>query len=92
MTDHSPDRYVSFSGIDCDGRAARLMQMLDAQIAATDSRWVAYFEMKLVQRQRMGNDDLHFIGSQVNTLRAFFEEIDDQAALGLLDDLEQTCC
>lgn len=92
MTDQAPDRYVSFTGIDCNGNAARLMAMLDAHMQNSQSRWVGYFQTKQEERRRMGNDDLHFIGSQLNTLRAFFEELDDEAALDLLWDLEQTCC
>lgn len=92
MTDHTPDRYVSFVGIDCDGRADALMDMLSAGMTASESRWVDYFDKKLAEKQRMGHDNLRFVGEQLNTLRAFFEEIDDAPALDLLWDLEQTCC
>lgn len=92
MTDQTPDRYVSFAGIDCDGNAMRLMAMLRAQMAASDSRWVAYFTRKLEEKRRMGNDDLYFIGAQMNMLAAFFEEESCAEARALLWELEQTCC
>ncbi|ANB36203.1 N(2)-fixation sustaining protein CowN [Rhodovulum sulfidophilum] len=92
MTDQTPDRYVSFCGIECDRKADRLMAMLAAHMAESQSRWVGYFEQKLAEKARMGNDNLHFVGSQVNSLSAFFEELGDSAAEDLLYDLEQTCC
>ncbi|TCM84687.1 N(2)-fixation sustaining protein CowN [Rhodovulum steppense] len=92
MTDQTPDRYVSFLGLDCTGKADRLMDMLAARIDRTDSRWTGYFERKLAEKTRMGADNLHFVGSQVNALLAFFEETGDTDALDLLWDLEQTCC
>ncbi|TCP40814.1 N(2)-fixation sustaining protein CowN [Rhodovulum marinum] len=92
MNDATLDRYVSFQGIDCDGNADRLMGMLARQMATTESRWVGYFEKKLAEKRRMGADNLHFIGSQVNTLSAFFAEEGDTEALDLLAYLEETCC
>jgi len=66
--------------------------MLAARMAGTESRWGVYFDRKPAEKMRMGADNLHFVGSQVNALQAFFEECDDRAALDLLFDLEQTCC
>ncbi|TCO72422.1 N(2)-fixation sustaining protein CowN [Rhodovulum euryhalinum] len=92
MTDQTPDRYVSFCGLDCTANADRLMEMLAARMAGNESRWVGYFEKKLAEKARMGTDNLFFAGAQVNALRAFFEEVGDEAALALLWDLEQNCC
>lgn len=92
MNDQTPDRYVTFCGIDCDRKADRLLGMLAEHMKQSDSRWVGYFEKKLGEKARMGNDNLHFVGSQVNSLYSFFEELDDEAALELLWDLEQNCC
>ncbi|MEX5729060.1 hypothetical protein Ga0609869_002413 [Rhodovulum iodosum] len=92
MNDATPDRYVSFVGIDCDGNADRLMDLLVARMAGCNSRWVGYFDQKLAEKARMGNDNLYFIGSQVNSLSAFFEEIGDDEGLALLAYLEKTCC
>lgn len=92
MTEMTPDRYVSFRGIDCDGAADRLMERLARHMATTESRWVGYFEKKLEEKRRMGADNLHFVGSQVNTLSAYFEEVGDAEAEDLLRTLEETCC
>lgn len=92
MNDATPDRYVSFVGIDCDGNADRLMGILVARMAGCGSRWVDYFDKKLDEKRRMGNDNLYFIGSQVNALSAFFEEIGDEEGLAQLAHLEETCC
>jgi hypothetical protein len=48
--------------------------------------------MKLEQRIALGQDDLFFVGSQLNDLRSFFEEVKDDAALALLDKVEEECC
>jgi len=92
MNDQSPDRYISFLGLDCDTNADRLMAMLLGCMEDSDSRWVGYFRQKLEEKRRMGNDNLHFIGSQVNALYSFFEEIEDEEAEALLWHLEQNCC
>lgn len=92
MTDQTPDRYVSSLGPDCAGKADRLIGMLSARMAGTESRWGMYFDRKGAEKRRMGADNLHFVGSQINTLRAVFEDCDDKAALDLLFDLERTCC
>ncbi|MBN2905895.1 MAG: N(2)-fixation sustaining protein CowN [Rhodobacteraceae bacterium] len=92
MTQAPLDRYVSFLGMDCDGNADRLMAHLAGRMRDTDTRWTAYFDKKLIEKERMGNDNLYFIGSQMNTLSAFFEEIDDAEAQALLWHLEQNCC
>ncbi|MGC9420607.1 MAG: N(2)-fixation sustaining protein CowN [Rhodovulum sp.] len=92
MNDVTLDRYVSFQGIDCDGNADRLMDILSRQMTDAESPWVEYFDRKLAEKQRMGADNLHFIGSQMNTLSAFFEELGDAEALKLLSHLEETCC
>ena len=88
------DRYVSFCGIDCNGNANRLIEMLQANLDANkgDSRWRRYFTDKRAQQQRMQQDNLYFVGAQVNTLYSYFQNCDDQAALALLWTLEQECC
>ncbi|WP_172327495.1 N(2)-fixation sustaining protein CowN [Mangrovicoccus sp. HB161399] len=91
-TQTASDRYVSFCGIDCDGNARRMMLHLDAAMAQGASQWRTYFERKLAEKARMGVDDLFFVGSQVNCLRAYLEEVADAPGLALLDDLEETCC
>jgi len=92
MKDTTPDRYLSFLGLDCNGKADRLMEMLSTHMQASESRWVGYFEQKLEEKRRMGTDNLYFVGSQVNALHAFLEERDDESGLDLLWQLEQNCC
>ncbi|SIO15534.1 hypothetical protein SAMN05444722_0636 [Rhodovulum sp. ES.010] len=92
MQDQAADRYVSFVGIGCDGKADRLMAMLAAGMQESDSRWVGYFTQKLAEKVRMEDDNLRFVGAQVNTLAAFFEEVGDDVAQALLRDFEETCC
>ncbi len=87
------DRYVSFSGLDCDGDAGRLIDRLNALIArGAGSRWEGYFSDKLIQNARLGHDHLYFVGAHVNSLRSYFEESDDEASLDLLEHLELNCC
>ena len=90
----TPDRYVSFRGLDCDGNARLLLDYLRSHLegAGTASPWAPYFSMKLEQRIALGQDDLFFVGSQLNDLRSFFEEVKDDAALALLDKVEEECC
>lgn len=88
------DRYQSFSGIPCDANADRLIAYLDQFTGASrgDDRWQAYFRDKREQQQRMGHDNLYFVGSQMNNLIAYFEECNDAAAMELLWQVEQECC
>lgn len=88
------DRYISFSGIDCDRRAQQLIALIHQHIAALGeaSQWSGYFVTKLAESQQRGQDELHFIGSQVNALRELFLLCCDQEAMALLDALEEECC
>jgi len=88
------DRYVSFSGIQCDVRADELIARLKEALYTLpeDHRWRGYFDQKFAQQTAQGADNLHFVGSQMNTLNAFFEEMDDAIALDMLWQLEQNCC
>ena len=88
------DRYVSFCGIDCDGNANRLLAMLENHLATGDgdTRWQTYFQQKREQQAAMNQDNLYFIGAQMNSLYSYLESCDDDAALALLWQLEQECC
>lgn len=92
MNDETPDRYVTFLGIDCDKHADTLIDKLAARMAANPSRWVSYFETKLAENAKMGFDHLRFVHAQVNALQTFFEEEEDADALALLWHLEHHCC
>ncbi|MFT5716638.1 MAG: hypothetical protein ACI9T7_000816 [Oleiphilaceae bacterium] len=88
------DRYKSFSGINCDLKADRLIAMLDQNISNIqgDKQWHTYFRQKRLQQQKLQQDNLNFIGNQTNTLYEYFTLCDDQPALALLYKIEQECC
>jgi N(2)-fixation sustaining protein CowN len=89
------DRYISFEGIECDEQARRVLDCIRDCIKApgwSAFAWSAYFERKLVEIARMGQDELFFVGSQVNYIRALFEHHEHRAGLDLLDQIEDECC
>lgn len=88
------DRYLSFSGIQCDINADKLITLLETNINAGkgDKQWHTYFTIKRQQQMKLQHDNLHFIGNQTNTLYEFFEQCQDQPALQLLYQIEQECC
>lgn len=93
--DNQPlERYSSFSGICCDLNADRLIALLDKNISSAkgDPRWHDYFAQKRAQQAKLGNDNLHFIGNQTNTLYEYFDACNDQEAKSLLYKIEQECC
>jgi hypothetical protein len=94
MNSTTPDRYLSFEGLECDRNATQIMSAVRHHLEhdATPQQWQNYFAMKFGEQQRMGTDDLFFVGSQMNTLYAFFEELADEAARELLYQVEQECC
>lgn len=94
MAEQVLDRYVSFCGIECDRWAEELMSMLEESLSQTsvDQRWRAYFEKKLVERIKLGQDELFFVGAQMNNLYTLFEQASNEEAKTLLWNLEQQCC
>lgn len=88
------DRYVSFDGIDCDGNAARLMDLLDKQLALpgrSNAFW-DYFNGKREGKGGPRMDALYLIHGNINQLREFFEYWQDEEAMALLQQLEEECC
>lgn len=89
------DRYISFAGIACDAQAQRVLryvrECLEAPEAAS-SVWQGYFVRKLDELARLGQDELFFVGSQVNYIRELFEHHQHRAGLALLDQIEEECC
>ncbi|WP_221801535.1 N(2)-fixation sustaining protein CowN [Oceanobacter mangrovi] len=88
------DRYVTFCGIDCDGNANLLIDMLNAHLQAGhgDPLWQEYFQQKREQQAKMNHDNLYFVGAQMNSLYSYLEQCEDEEALELLWRLEQECC
>lgn len=88
-----PDRYISFKGIDCDGNARRMMEMLD-RLQTDDVDELAL--IRLLKERRVATrgvqcDNLLLLASFVNPIRELFEHHRDDAALALLEQLEAEC-
>ncbi|GAA5214885.1 N(2)-fixation sustaining protein CowN [Corallincola platygyrae] len=90
----APDRYISFCGIECDAMADELIAKLEHNISRQTGaqQWRDYFTQKRVEQQKMGRDNLHFIGNQTNPLYEYFEDCGDELATALLYQIEQECC
>lgn len=88
------DRYVSFCGLDCDGKADTLIAKLEGQLdsGSGGETWCQYFQQKRAEQAKMKRDNLHFIGNQLNPLYEYFEACEDASALELLYQIEQECC
>ncbi len=88
------DRYVTFKGIDCDGRAKQLMQRIEALAAApqASSPFWDYFLAKRTPRSGPKPDDLFLIHTNINQLYELFEQAEDETALAMLAWLEEHCC
>lgn len=90
----TPDRYVSFKEIDCDGNARLLMSMIRRHIDDPDRTNVfwEYFKKKAEGGSGPKPDDLFLIHSNLNQIRELFETWEDEEALVLLDQIEMECC
>lgn len=89
-----PDRYISFAGIDCAGNARRIMECIDRHVALP-GRSNAFWEYFAKKRAGIGGprcDDLFLIHTNLNQIRELFETWNDDAALELLQQLEEECC
>lgn len=87
------DRYISFCGIACDANADKLVAILEKHLNSQHggSEWVNYFQQKRAEQARMGGDNLHFIGNQLNPLFEYFQACSDDDADALLYQIEQEC-
>lgn len=90
----APDRYVTFRGLNCDVNARHLLELMRQHLnqVAPSNPWLQYFNLKLADRQSLGQDELFFVGSQISQMREFFEQVQDDAALALLEQVEEDCC
>ncbi len=88
------DRYLTFKNLDCDAIAGQVVNRIEYYLnhSSQPSPWLKYFKIKLVERQAMRQDELFFVGSQVNNIRSLFEEFEDVDALNLLEEVEENCC
>ena len=92
----TPDRYVSFEGINCDQNAETLIDMIKVYAdgpAAKNKFWRIF--AKKIERSRAGDtgvgDALYLIHSNVYYIRDLFEEYEDETALELRDHIEEEC-
>lgn len=88
------DRYVSFSDIDCDGNARRVMACIERNVARavrTAPFW-PYFMAKRQPKSGTAPDDLFLIHCHINVIRELFDETGDVEAMTLLVQLEEECC
>ena len=94
MAESKVDRYVSFEGTNCDGKALSLVNSIEqyAKDPPHPSRWSEYFQDKLNKRTALGQDPLFLVCSQMNNIRSLFEEYEDAEALDLLENVEEDCC
>jgi hypothetical protein len=94
MSPQKPNRYVNFHGIDCDGKAQRILENIEkyAKNPPQNSPWSDYFLAKCSERVSIEQDELHFICSQMNNVYSLFEEYEDTEALNLLEQIEEECC
>ncbi len=94
MINEKTDRYISFQGIDCDGRGQKILSYIEQYVDAPPhySPWLDYFQQKLRDRVAIDQDALHFVSSQINNIYALFEEYEDTKALDLLEKVEEECC
>ena len=88
------DRYVSFDGIDCDGNARKIMELIDRHldIPGRNNAFWEHFAKKRTGGSGPKPDDLFLIHSNINQVREFFETWEDEEALRLLEQLEEECC
>lgn len=95
-----PDRYVSYSDIDCEGNSKKLMAMLRNHIdnpEKTDAFWEKFKESldkigKSTETNGRHIDEIFLIHTYINNLYEIFEEYQDKTALTLLDQIERECC
>jgi len=85
------DRYVTFDGIDCDGRTVVVMQAIERHAAGSSSPFWAYFETQRRLAHERGLDDLRVLHNFLPTLKELLEDAGAGAELALLEDLEVTC-
>ena len=94
MSQQEVDRYVSFQGTDCDGKACRVVKHIEQYVENPphSSPWLEYFQDKLNKRASLGQDALFLVCSQMNNIRSLFEEYKNIEALNLLENIEEDCC
>jgi N(2)-fixation sustaining protein CowN len=92
-----PDRYKSFTGIDCDGQSRELVAAIRRHIddpSRSDAFWEA-FKTKLAEASDTGRhpaDQLRILCAAVGYIEELLERNGDTAGIALLHRLEEECC
>jgi len=91
-----PDRYVSFKGIEEEKNTRAFINMLRIHIddpEKTNAFWEKY-KLMLADSDsgKSGKDYLFLIHSYINVLRDYLEQMEDDAALALLEKIEIESC
>ncbi|QLH40402.1 MAG: N(2)-fixation sustaining protein CowN [Defluviicoccus sp.] len=94
--DH-PDRYVSFTGIDCVGVAHALVERIRLHIddpAKTNALWEKFKQQlaKWSAGEPGAADELRLVCSYVAYIEELFTAYDDADGLALLGRVEEDCC
>ena len=94
MSEQNRDRYITFDGLDCDTNATTIVAVIKQHIDDGDGAqpWRDYFYKKFIEQERLGVDDLFFVGSQMNNLFAYLDDCGDTQNHALLYQVEQECC
>jgi len=91
-----PDRYLSFKGIDEEKNTQEFIRMLRVHINDPDKTNAFWEKYKLMladsESGKSGKDYLFLIHSYINVLRDYLEEMEDDAALTLLEKIEVESC
>ncbi len=91
------DRYISFTGIDCDGNARIVIDRVLAIIgdpSHSNPLWVR-FQARLAEAGKVGArkaDELCLACSHTYYIEELFEEHGDEVGLTALRRLEDECC
>ncbi len=90
-----PDRYVSFTGIECDQNSRLFIEMLRRHIDdpdKTNAYWERFKGLIARAEDGTGRDLLYLIHSTLQTIEEYLEEQEDAEALVLLKKIELECC
>lgn len=94
------DRYVTFAGIEGDKNSRELITLLRRHID-DPLKTNRYWEQFKTRLERVGLpdenagrclDELFLIHASINNIRELFEQYDDNAALVLLEQIEEESC
>lgn len=97
MSVMTPDRYVSFAGIDCEGNARIVVERVLALTEAPphSSKLWDVFKERLAEAGKVGArkaDELCLACAHTYYIWDLFEEAEDEIGLAALRRLEDECC